>query len=350
MKNKSCSKLLFRILSILFALGFTALVLMLAKANPLEAFGHIVKGAVSSRKKIADVFVVWVPLVIVASGLSITFLVGLWNIGVEGQITLGAIMSTLILRNLQPLDISPTISILLAALAGLAGGMAWALIAGILKIYGGVNEIFAGLGLNFIATGLSLWLIFGPWKRPGVGSMSGTEPFDVSLNLPTLIGYRLSGWALSAAILSIILVFLFLKTTRFGIQMKAVGSNPKAAALLGISSKKYYLFAFLLCGAFAGLAGWIQVVAVYHKLIPSISSGYGFLALLVSMLVNHDPLWSAPVALLFAAFNIGGIQLPIEMRIDSTLSGVLQSSLVFFFLFMEGVRKKLEKKASSLDE
>lgn len=350
MKNKNFSQLFYRLAGIVFALGFTALVLVLAKANPLEAFGHIFKGAVSSRIKIADVFVVWVPLVIVASGLAITFLVGLWNIGVEGQITLGAIMATLILRILQPLEISPTISILLAALAALAGGMAWALLTGILKIYGGVNEIFAGLGLNFIATGLSLWLIFGPWKRPGVGSMSGTEPFDVSLNLPTIVGYRLSVWALIAAVLSIIFVFLFLKVTRFGIQMKAVGSNPRAAALLGISSKTYYLFASLLCGAFAGLAGWIQVVAVYHKLIPSISSGYGFLALLVSMLVNHDPLWSAPVALLFAAFNIGGIQLPIEMRIDSTLSGVLQSSLVFLFLFMEGIRKKLEKKASLIDE
>lgn len=342
MRQNNYSRFFFRFVGVALAFGFTSLVLLLVDASPLDAFMNILKGAFSSPTKIADVLVIWVPLVIVSCGLSITFVAGLWNIGVEGQITIGAISATLILRMLQNLNISPAISILLAGFAGMMGGIIWALLAAVLKIYGGVDEIFAGLGLNFTATGLTLWLIFGPWKRPGVGSMSGTEPFDPSLSLPTLPGLRLSYWALLVAIFVIILVYIFLKFTRYGIQMKAVGKNPQAAVLLGISSNSHYLLAFLLCGALAGLAGWLQVVGVYHRLIPSISSGYGFLGLLVSMLVNHDPLWSAPVAFLFAAFNIGGIQLPIEMKIDSTLSGVLQSALVLFFLIMEGVRKKFQ--------
>jgi simple sugar transport system permease protein len=93
----------------------------------------------------------------------------------------------------------------------------------------------------------------------------------------------------------------------------------------------------------AGLAGGVQVLAVYHRLIPSISSGYGFLGLMVAMLVNYQAIWAAPVALFFAALNIGSIQLPIVMKLDSALSGVLQGALVLFVLMMEGVRRRLTR-------
>ena len=344
MKHEKLINTGFRIAGVLLAIGFAALVLVLAKANPIEAFVNIFKGAFSSDKKITDSLVIWVPLIITTCGLAITFTVGLWNIGIEGQITLGAISATWMIRLLQNSSVSPSFVIIAAILAGIAGGMVWALIAGILKFFGGVNEIFAGLGLNFIATALTIYLIFGPWKRPGVASMSGTVPFDEIYRLPNLPGLRLSPWSLILAILSVICVHVLLKHTTVGLRMKAVGKNPKAAKLLGISSSRHMLLAFLLCGLFAGLAGALQVTAVYYRLIPSISSGYGFMGLLVAMLVNYQVLWAIPVSFLFGALNIGGIQLPIEMKLDSTLSGVIQSALVLFYLIMEGVRKKLITK------
>ena len=344
MKNEKLINTGFRLAGILLAIGFASLVLVMAKANPIEAFGNILKGAFSSEKKITDSLVIWVPLIITTCGLAITFTVGLWNIGIEGQITLGAISTTWVIRLLQDSGISPNLVIIAAILAGIAGGMVWALIAGILKFFGGVSEIFAGLGLNFIATALTIYLIFGPWKRPGVASMSGTVPFDEILRLPNFPGLRLSPWSLFLAIISVLVVFILLKHTTIGLRMKAVGKNPKAARLMGISSSRYMLLAFLLCGLFAGLAGALQVTAVYYRLIPSISSGYGFMGLLVAMLVNYQVLWAVPVAFLFAALNIGGIQLPIEMQLDSTLSGVIQSALVLFYVIMDGVRKKLITK------
>jgi len=343
-KNSRLTDLLFRFSGVLAALLFTTLILLIARANPLEAFANIFKGAVSTPIKIADSFVAWVPLILTSCGLVITFTTGLWNIGIEGQITLGAILTTGALRLLQDSGLPPAVIILLGFLAGIAGGVIWALLAGALKFYGGVSEIFAGLGLNFIATALTLWLIFGPWKRPGVASMSGTQPFDTAIWLPTWQGFRLSPWALVLAVVSILTVFFLLKFTVIGLRLKAVGKNARAAVQMGISPSKYMLLAFILCGVFAGLAGAMQVLGVYHRLIPSISSGYGFLGLLVAMLVDYQIIWAVPVALLFAALNIGGIQLPIEMKLDSTLSGVMQSSLVLFFLLMEGVRKKIEKK------
>ena len=202
-----------------------------------------------------------------------------------------------------------------------------------------MNEIFGGLGMNFVATAFTLWLIFGPWKRPGVASMSGTEPF-ANYGCPGR-GLRLSFWSLGIGLIGIAIVFFILHGTYFGLRLKAVGKNARAAFLMGIPTGKYMMSAFLICGAFAGLAGAVQVTAVYHRLIPSISSGYGFLGLMVAMLVNYQALWAAPVALFFAALNIGSIQLPIVLKLDSTLSGVLQGALVLFVLMVDGVRRRL---------
>jgi general nucleoside transport system permease protein len=221
------------------------------------------------------------------------------------------------------------------------GGALWAALAGVLKTYGGVNEIFGGLGLNFVSTALTIWLIFGPWKRPGVGSMSGTQPFADALWLPQIAGFRLSWWSLGIGIVGMVIIYLVLKGTYFGLNLRAVGKNARAAFLLGIPTTRYMMTAFVICGVFAGLAGALQVEAVYHRLVPSISSGYGFLGLLVAMLVNYQPLFVAPVALFFAILNIGSIQLPIVLKLDSTLSGVLQGALVLFVVMMDGARRRL---------
>ncbi len=332
-------------LAVVLALLFTSVVLSAANAQPFEAYKNIVLGSVGSFKKFSDVLVAWIPLLLATSGLLITFSAGLWNIGIEGQITMGAIFTTGAIRLLQDTAVSPVVILILGFVAGMVGGALWASLVGLLKIYGSVNEIFGGLGLNFIATAFTTWLIFGPWKRPGVGSMSGTEPFDATLWLPTVSGLRLSIWSLALGIVVILLVFFLLQGTYFGLRLKAVGKNIRSAFLLGIPTTRYMLLAFLLCGAMAGLAGAVQVTGVYHRLIPSISSGYGFLGLMVAMLVNYQALWAAPVSLFFAMLNIGSIQLPIVLKLDSTLSGVLQGALVLFVLLVDGARKVLTKKS-----
>ncbi len=332
-----------RLTAVVLALLFTTGILLLAQAPPLEAYQLILVGSVGTVKKIADVLVAWVPLALATSGLLVTFAAGLWNIGIEGQIMLGAIFSTATLRLGLEAGLPPGWVIAAALIAGVLGGSLWAFLAGLLKVYGGVNEIFGGLGLNFVSTSISLWLIFGPWKRPGVGSMSGTEPFPDFLSLPALEGLRLSPWAVFLALIGFGLVTFLLQGTYFGLRLKAVGKNARASYLLGIPTARYVLLAFLLCGGLAGAAGAVQVTAVYHRLIPSISSGYGFLGLMVAMLVNYQPLWVPAVAFFFAALNIGSIQLPIVLKLNSSVAGVLQGALVLFVLAMEGVRRRLRR-------
>src|SRR5210317_1933114 len=155
------------ILLTLFAVFFfTTLVLLLAGAPPFSAYYHILKGSLGSWNKFAHVTKAWIPLTLCGCGLLFTFRIGLWNIGVEGQVMMGAVFTTAMLR--FGIESSAVIFFLGASmLAGMAGGALWALIAGFLKTWGRVNEIFAGLGLNLVAQGIILWLIFGPWRRPG---------------------------------------------------------------------------------------------------------------------------------------------------------------------------------------
>lgn len=339
-KSENLLNFCFRIAGIIIAILFTMALLLLSDAPPLEAFKQIFLGAFGKWKRFADVLVAFTPLLLATTGLLFTYTTGLWNIGIEGQIAFGAIFTTGALRLMQDNSMPVFLILSIAIFSGAIGGMLWATLAGVLRVFGGVNEIFGGLGLNFVSTSFMIWLIFGPWKRPGVASMSGTETFAKSLWLPMIHGTRLSLWAFGIAFISIFLTWVLLKKVYFGMKLKAVGRNPKAADLSGISSVKYMLLSFILCGFFAGLAGALQVTAVYHRLIPSISSGYGYTGMMVAMLVNFQPLAVIPIALFFATLNIGSIQLPIVLKLDSNLSGVLQGALVLFVLLAEGVREK----------
>jgi len=344
MKKISWTNLGFQVGALLVALLITTLILLAVGAPPLKVYPSIVNGAFGSVNNIEKVLITWSPLLLTTAGVLITFSAGLWNIGIEGQMTLGAIFATGMLRLLQDSSLSPALIIILGILAGVVGGAVWAALAGVLKVFGGVNEIFGGLGLNFVATALTIYLVFGPWKRPGVGSMSGTQPFDQKFWLPTLPNSELSLWALGISILVVVFVYFLLRGTHFGLRLKAVGKNPKAAFLLGVPTWQYSMFAFLLCGAFAGLAGAIQVSSVYHRLLPNISNGYGFLGLLVAMLINYHAFWAAPIAFIFASLNIGSVQLQILYKLDSSFAGVLQDLLVLLLLLGEGARQRILKK------
>ncbi len=249
---------------------FTSLILIIAGAPPLAAYYHIFKGSLGSWLKFAHVIKAWIPLTLCACGLIFTFRIGLWNIGIEGQVMMGAIFSTAALRfGLE--SQMPAMIISSSIVAGLIGGALWALFAGFLKTKGDVNEIFAGLGLNFVAQGIILWLIFGPWKRPGVASMSGTEVFPPHLWLSQMASIRLSPPALAIVCVSLILTALILRYTKIGLNLKAIGSNPSAAYLFGLKPARNMVLAMIFAGGFAGIAGSLQVVGVYHRLLPAIS-------------------------------------------------------------------------------
>ncbi len=322
--------------------AFTTLVLLLVKASPWQAYRYLIAGSLGSGQKIIQVLRVWVPLTLCSCGLLFTFQIGLWNIGVEGQVMLGAIGATALLR-LGAHAASPGWFIAGALLVGVAAGAIWALLAGLLKTKGGVNEIFAGLGLNFVAQGIILWLIFGPWRRPGIASMSGTTPFPHGLWFPTVADLKISPYALALTVIVLAATGLLLRYTRLGLALKAIGRNPQAAYLFGLKPGRYMLVAMLFAGGTAGLAGTLQVMGVYHRLIPAISSNYGYLALMLVMLANYRLAWIPLLAFFFAALNVGSIQLPMMLQLDSSLAGVIQGALVLAFLLTQSRQLRGER-------
>ena len=217
--------------------------------------------------------------------------------------------------------------------------------AGLLNVYGKVSEIFAGLGLNFVAQGLAIFLIFGPWQRPGVASMSGTEPFNEGLWLGTFGKTEATPVGIALAVIAAVLTIVVIRGTHFGLRLRAVGRNLRASHILGIPATRQLLSSFAICGLMAGIAGAIQIVGNYHRLIPTISGSLGFLSLLVVMLANFNALFVIPVAVFFSALTVGSLQLPLVLqKVDSSLSGVIQGTLVLFALVGRGLAEVRGKK------
>ena len=323
---------------LLIALGITSLLILLFGHNPLVVFGTLISGGIGTKVKIADSLVVWISLAIVSAGLLITYRAGQWNIGIEGQIGVGAIFAFGAGRMLW--ESNGWVAIPLMLLSGMLGGVIWGILVAILKIYGGVNEIFGGLGLNFMATSLTIYLISGPWKPIGESSVSTTPLLPRPLWLTTLPGLRLTPVALIAAIATVTMVYYALRGTVWGLQLKAVGRNIKGAYLLGVPTRRILFSAYISCGAAAGLAGAFLVTAVRHQLLTNISAGYGFLSILVVLLTGFRASLIAPIALFFATLGIGGSALPIRLHLDSSLGGVLLGLIVLSYELMQGWRER----------
>ena len=339
------SSLLLRIMALLGALILSGAALLIIGASPLDALSLILSGAFGSPSRLAYVMTAWAPVLLCSAGLLMTFSAGLWNIGIEGQVVMGAVFAAGVMQSLHPV-FPPPVVLIAAALAGLLGGALWAISAGVLRLYGNVSEIFGGLGLNFIAGSLTVYLVLGPWKRPGIGSTSGTQPFPSSLWLPAFKGFHVSPLEVLLGLGAIGLMAAMLRGTTFGLQLKALGKNQRSAFLMGVPIERRMLLAFALCGGLAGLAGWMLIVgtSARHNLFPLISSGYGFLAILVVLLANLSALWSVPVSFFFAALAMGSLQLPLQRQLDSSLGGVIQGMLVLSVLVTQGLQSRFFKR------
>jgi simple sugar transport system permease protein len=338
--------LLLRLGAVLAALLLTIPLFAACGVRPGAAWASLFDGAFGSLDKLGYCLASAAPLLLCAAGLLVTFAAGLWNIGVEGQIALGAIAAYAVLR--EPWTVAhPVAAFILAPVAAALGGAAWALVVAGLKVWGRVHEIFSGLALNFVASGITLHLIMGPWKRPGVASTSGAEPVTEALWLPALPGWNLSAVELLLPVVLLVAAAVFLKGTYFGLRLKALGLNARAAERMGVPVRRNLAVALGVGGALAGLAGWLLIAgaSVPHTLHSNMSSGYGYLALLLVLLAGRAR-WFVPVAVLFAVLVRGGLQLSMDYSVDSSVGGVLQGVLVLTVLLANGLAERWRPKVT----
>jgi general nucleoside transport system permease protein len=327
------------VLPIVLSLSLTSLVILLVGENPVEVLELVIDGALGDVRSLAGVVNFWLPLLLACMGLVMTFRAGLWNIGVEGQIMIGAVCATGVA--LYPPNFPSEVVIGLSILAGMLGGAVWGLLIGFLKTRLGVHEIFGGTGLNALANLVAIYLISGPWLPAEGGSAQGTSPIPAVSRLTSMSAdFPVSGLMLALVVVASLLVIVALGYTRWGLQLKATGKNARSALLLGVPVERTLWSSLILCGLLAGLAGAYRVMFVYNNLRPLLSGGIGFLALLAVLLAGMRAVWVPLIAFTFSVILVGSTRLKITLQLDQSLAGVLQGALVLVSLFVNGLRER----------
>ncbi len=348
MKNQSLPvRVAFAVIPIVVSLLVTALLIILVGANPAKVVEKLWVGAFSDLASISNVINFWIPLTLASIGLVVTFTAGLWNIGVEGQILMGALFASGVALHWQiPAPFLIPVEILVAMI----GGALWALLVGALKVYLGVHEIFGGVALNALANVIAITLITGPWRGTAGGNSRGTPSFPQDAILPPISAdLNVSLLAFIIVIVVIVVIWLALRGTRWGLQLKATGKNARSALLLGVPTDRSTLSAFFVCGLIAGIAGSYRVLFTFQNLRPLVSGGIGFLALLVVLLISMRVLWVPVVTLIFALLLGGSAKLKIDLKLDASLVGVMQDTVVLVVLLFNGVRQRLQDRRQQKD-
>lgn len=270
------------------------------------------------------------PLVLIAVALSVGFRAGVWNIGAEGQLTLGAICGGGVALWLYQSDSIFVLPLML--LCGIGGGVAWAAVPALLKTRFDANEILTSLMLTYVATLLLSFLVHGPWRDPDGFNFPESRIFSEAATLPLILANTRLHLGAVFALLMVAAAWLLMARTIIGFQVKVIGQAPAAGGYAGFSVNRMVWFCFALAGGAAGLAGIVEVSGPIGQLLPAISPGYGFTAIIVAFLGRLHPLGVLFAGLLLALSYLGGETAQITLNLPLAVTGVFQGMLLFFLL------------------
>ena len=310
-------------------LAYSVLILIYGK-SPLHAFHEIYANTLTTEYGFEDVLVRMTPLLFTAMAVAIPARIGQVNVGGEGQIFAGGLTATGVAITFTSW---PAWLLLPAmAMAGLAGGGIWAGLAGWLKARGWLSEVFSTVLMNYIAILAVSALVFGPWRDPMSSNYPQSREFVPAARLPHLGSTRIDVTIFVA--FGIVLAFgWFLRRTRFGLEIRAIGGNPNAALSNGVPVSRYIVGAMFVGGALAGLAGMAQASALQLHLNPGLSPGFGYLGFLISWLAGHNPRLIIPMTFLLAVLASSGDILQITQGLPSAIVNVLSAMLMMIVLF-----------------
>jgi simple sugar transport system permease protein len=305
--------------------------------NPFLALYHFFISPLTSLYGLSELGVKAAPLIIIGVGLAIGFRANVWNIGAEGQLTVGAIAGGGIA--LWFWDQPGGWILPLMCLAGVVGGMAYAAIPAFLKTRLGVNEILTSLMLTYVATLLLSMLVYGPWKDPAGFGFPQSRLFTDSALLPMILaGTRLHLGAVVALLIAVA-AWVVMTRTVIGFEIRVVGQAPAAAAYAGFDRNRMIWLCLLTSGGLAGLTGLFEIAGPIGQLIPNLTPGYGFTAIIVAFLGRLHPLGIIASGLLIALSYIGGENAQVEVGLPQAVTGVFQGLLLFFLLASDFITK-----------
>jgi simple sugar transport system permease protein len=320
------------------AIGLAALVSALfvvaMRGNVLLAFRTLLTSSLGSLGGIAQTLNKTSPLLLGSMAVMLGLRGGFFNIGVDGQIYLGAIAGTGAAFALAPWNLPAFLLAPLVVLAGLLGGGLFGAIPGVLRARWSVNEIFITVMLNFVAYYLTDYLTTGPWNDPITGEAI-TVAIPAAANLPMLIPAAGAHAGILLAVAASALVSLLLTRTVLGYEIRAVGDNPRAARIGGIGIARITLVTLSLSGALAGLAGAIEVSGYHNRLVLGLTPGYGAMAILISVLGKNNPVGVGVASVLVAVLMVGSDSLQRSVGLPASAGFVFQAIVVLCVLLVE---------------
>jgi ABC-type uncharacterized transport system permease subunit len=329
----SSRKLVVLVLSLLAGFAAMSVVFAANRVNPLFALKEILFRSFGSLYGLKETVTKAIPLILIGTGLTLAFRAKFWNIGAEGQLLLGAMAATWAGLNwgarLPAAAIIP-----LMFLAGFLAGALWGLLPALLKVHFAVNEVISTLMLNYVAAELLTLLITGPWRGASQRGFPYTERFPAAAQLPLIPGTRIHYITLAVALGAAALLYLAVRATKFGYELRVIGENPEAARYAGIDFLRTTVVLMILSGGLAGMAGVGEAAGLHHRLTyPGVvSAGYGFTAIIVAWLAKLNPLGAVVSGLLFAGILVGGDAIQISLGLPAATVQVFNGVLLFFLI------------------
>ncbi|MDD2878193.1 MAG: ABC transporter permease [Acidiphilium sp.] len=270
------------------------------------------------------------PLIMIGIGLALCYRANVWNIGADGQFTLGAIVGgglALHFPNAPFFVLYPAV-----LLGGILGGMGWAAIVAVLKTRFNANEILTSLMLTYIAALLLVWLVTDPWRDPRGFGFPQSAMFSPNATTPIIIPGTTIDLGSLLAILLALALWQILGRSVLGFQLRVAGAAPRAARYAGFSNNRLIWIALMISGGLSGLAGIIEVTGPIGQLTTSVTPGYGFTAVIVAFLGRLQPIGVIFAGLLLALSYLGGDAAQIDLHLPNAVTGIFQGILLFYLL------------------
>lgn len=315
--------------AVVLALCLGAVLIAAWGVNPLAAYAALLSGAFGNLNSIAETLLRAIPLTCTGLAVALAFRAGTFNVGAEGQLFFGGAAAAAVGLNLATLP-SPLLIVAMMSAAILAGA-AWSLLAGVLKLRFGANELITTIMLNYVAIQFVSFLLHGPLQEAS-GYLPQTERLQRSADLPQLIARTRLHAGFLIALVAVFAAHFALWHTTWGYKIRVVGLNARAALNSGLRVTALTVSAFAVSGALAGLAGYMEVVGVQHRMIENLSPGFGYTGIIVALLGRTSPLGVLAAAILFAALQVGATTMETAEGVPSTLATIIQGLVVLFVI------------------
>lgn len=322
--------------------GFVIITATSGLQTARTAYLGLITGAVGNPRALAETLVASTPYILAGLAVALGFQCGLFNIGAEGQLYMGALAAAVVGYSVS---LPMALHLPLAILAGTLAGAAWGAIPGWLKARTGGHEVINTIMLNYIAVALVDYLVKNPLRESG-STIPRTPYIQESAHLPYLVsGFRLHAGFIGALFMAGIIAW-FLTKTIYGYEIRTVGLNPGAARYAGMNVAGRYVLTMAMAGGLAGLAGVGEVLGLNHTLPAAFSSGYGFDSIAVALLARSRPLAVIPAAILWGALRNGAGLMQLRSGISIDLVNIMQAVVIIFVAAEVALRKLLHIKTT----